>query len=166
MASNSFIGWIIFFPLLGSIINGLFGAIPWKGFPRLSFHVSSAFACLSVLASFVVSVSLFFNLRGGEGYEHFLFPWIEVSNFSAPMLLRFDALSGLLCLIVTGIGFCIHVYSVGYMREDKKSSALFYLLKLVYRLYAYFNSWRKPPYFIHWLGGGWFMLLLINWVLV
>ena len=114
---TSLLGWIILLPILGAFINGFFGAIPWKKMPRIPGIISGVVASTSVLGSFLLAVSLFFRLTGKEGVssaiEQTAFSWIHVGTFNIPMQFRMDALSGILTLVVTGVGFLIHVYSVG-----------------------------------------------------
>jgi NADH-quinone oxidoreductase subunit L len=59
-----------------------------------------------------------------------LFDWISVGRFVAPMELRVDPLSMVMALTVTGVSFLIHVYSIGYMRDDPRYSRYFAYLNL------------------------------------
>ncbi len=176
MEQTSLLGCIILLPLLASLINGFGGAIPWnrsasgttkKGFPRIPPLASGILASLAVFASFCLAATLFFNLTGHEGvstaFEQTAFPWIQVSDFNIPMRFRLDALSGLLCLVVTGVGFLIHVYSVGYMSHDENPQRYFsYLNLFTAAMLILILGASLPILFIGWEGVGLCSYLLIG----
>ncbi|MPY90647.1 MAG: NADH-quinone oxidoreductase subunit L [Luteitalea sp.] len=103
------------FPFIGFIINALIGR-------RLSKATSGGLACLAMLVSFGVAVVAFWRLLGlpaeARVIDETLFTWIASGRFQAPLTFRLDPLAGLMCLVVTGIGFLIHVYSTAYMHEE------------------------------------------------
>src|SRR6266850_2890321 len=109
--------WLIpFFPLLTSVIIRFFGK---RILPRSAVH---ALACGSVAASFILTVVAFFTLAGMSKDSHLttaLFPWIQIGTFEVWVRFLFDSLSAVMALVVTGVGFLIHVYSAGYMGHDK-----------------------------------------------
>jgi NADH-quinone oxidoreductase subunit L len=88
---------------------------------------------LSVGAAFALAVNYFFQLRGLPDSERAaeidLFPFLHVGSFQVDFGLLFDPLSAVFVLLITGVGFLIHVYAVGYMAEDPKRRTFF----------AYFN---------------------------
>jgi len=90
-------------------------------------------ACGAVGLSFLVGIGVFFTLLLGSG-EHGrtvpLFSWITVGDFRIEAAILVDQLSTLMTLVVTGVGFLIHVYSVGYMAEDERYARFFTLLNL------------------------------------
>jgi NADH-quinone oxidoreductase subunit L len=108
---------IILFPLLGFVIDGLLGA-------KLKKPIPGAIASLAVLASFAVAAFNFFQLANLTPEAHqsalreTLYTWMSVGKFSVDVSLLLDQLSGVMILVITGIGFLIHVYSVGYMNDD------------------------------------------------
>ena len=128
---------IVLFPLLGAIANGLLSrsiAGDWAA-DRKAVHWV---ACLSVAGSFGLALYCFaklFMLRGeaGEGanvaLEYTAYEWFSLTSGTRriPVDVRFvmDALSGVMTLIVTGIGLLIHIYSTGYMSEEKSYSRFF-----------------------------------------
>ena len=115
---------ILLFPLLGVLINGFIGN-------RIGKKWVSRVACAAVGLSFVVGVSVVFALRGEEhGHTVPLFSWITVGDFQIGAVLLVDQLSTLMTLVVTGVGFLIHVYSIGYMAEDERYARFFTLLNL------------------------------------
>jgi NADH-quinone oxidoreductase subunit L len=93
------------FPLIGFVLIGLFG----QKAPR---PAAGVLASLMVGASFVVAVINFLALRGlpERTYLHEnIYTWMQVGDFQVNVALMMDQLSGLMILIVTGIGFLIHV---------------------------------------------------------
>ncbi|MPZ21846.1 MAG: NADH-quinone oxidoreductase subunit L, partial [Luteitalea sp.] len=103
------------FPLIGFIINALIGR-------RLSKAASGGLACLAMLLSFGVAAVAFWRLLGlpadARVVDETVFTWISSGRFQAPLTLRLDPLAALMCLVVSGIGFLIHVYSTAYMHEE------------------------------------------------
>jgi NADH-quinone oxidoreductase subunit L len=158
------VGLIILFPLLGFIINGIFGAIPWKGMPRIPKTVSGIIASAFVVMSFIVSAKLFFQIHAEyKAFEYLAFNWIEIGEFSIPMAFRFDNLSGLLCMIVTGVGSLIHIYSIGYMHDDENPQRFFtYLNLFTASMLVLILGANLPILFIGWEGVGLCSYLLIG----
>ena len=114
--------WLIpCLPLAGAVINGLLG----KRLPERLVHFVG---CANVFLAFLISVAGFFTLVGiDEPQQRFLiqslYQWIltvwHQGSFSLEVAFRLDPLSMALCLVVTGVGFLIHLYSVGYMAGDE-----------------------------------------------
>jgi NADH-quinone oxidoreductase subunit L len=96
--------------------------------------VAGRLASLLVGASFAVGLLVFIDLLAFGAEERTvvrtLFDWIEVGGFQAPVELRVDPLSMVMVLTVTGVGFLIHVYSIGYMRGDPRYSRYFAYMNL------------------------------------
>jgi NADH-quinone oxidoreductase subunit L len=156
--------WIIFLPLIGAVINGIFGAIPWKRFPRITGTAAGILATLMVAIGFVLSVRLFFQFsETTRSFDHLAFPWISVGNFEIPMAFRFDHLSGILCMLVTGVGSLIHLYSIGYMHDDGNPQRYFtYLNLFVAAMLILILGASLPILFIGWEGVGLCSYLLIG----
>jgi NADH-quinone oxidoreductase subunit L len=119
--------WLIpLLPLLGAVINGAFGK-------RLSRTVVGAIASGTVGLSFVISLGAGLQmLRMPEESLPIVqnyFTWIQSGSFQATCGFMLDHLSALMILIVTGVGFLIHIYSTGYMHDDPG----------FYRFFAYLN---------------------------
>jgi NADH-quinone oxidoreductase subunit L len=120
--------WLIpAFPLAGFLLILLFGR-------RLGEPKSGWLAATMVLASFVVSLGAFFDLRSldhnDRAHVETLFSWVPVSSLQIDMAFLADPLSLTMCLFVTGVGFLIHVYSIGYMHGDRNFSKFFLYMNL------------------------------------
>jgi NADH-quinone oxidoreductase subunit L len=164
---TTLLAWIVLLPMLGAFLNGIFGAIPWKKFPRIPGIASGILASASVLGSFILALKLYMGLTGKEGasaaFEQTLFAWIHVADFNIPMQFRVDALSGILSLVVTGVGFLIHVYSIGYMSHDSNPQRYFsYLNLFTASMLILILGASLPILFIGWEGVGLCSYLLIG----
>jgi NADH-quinone oxidoreductase subunit L len=114
-----------------------------------------------------LAVSLYLRLTGKEGvssaFEQTAFPWIEVGNFNIPMRFRVDALSGVLSLVVSGVGCLIHIYSIAYMHEDENPARYFtYLNMFTSAMLILILGASLPILFIGWEGVGLCSYLLIG----
>ncbi len=160
---------IILFPLGGAIINGLAGRYFQK-------PLVTSVAVGSVAVSFVLAVLSFIELYG-LSHEHsgehvalvyHFYEWFSVkipSGAVVPINLRFtmDSLSGVMTLVVTGVGGLIHMYSVGYMGEDEGYPRFMSFLNLFMAsmLILVLGS-SVPVMFIGWEGVGLCSYLLIG----
>jgi NADH-quinone oxidoreductase subunit L len=120
--------WLIpLLPALSSLVLALFGT-------KLSRKWISVQACLCVLLSFVLSLAALIHLLrmppGSPPLTKTLLPWISSGSFSTPLAFSFDALAAVMCLVVTGVGLLIHIYSVGYMANDRSYARYFAHLNL------------------------------------
>ena len=118
---------ILLFPLIGTAINGLIGK-------RLRKETVGYIACGGIGLSFFVSILVFIGLLllppDARLFEKQLFSWIESGSFNSAAGLQVDPLSSIMILIVTGVGFLIHIYSIGYMHHDKGYHRYFCYLNL------------------------------------
>jgi NADH-quinone oxidoreductase subunit L len=117
--------WLIpVLPLAGAVTNGVFGR-------RMPKTVIGTIASGSVLISFLISAGAFFEMLGTLELpiQRNYFDWIQAGSFNASFGFMLDHLSGLMLLIVTGVGFLIHIYSIGYMSHEPG----------YYRYFAYLN---------------------------
>ncbi len=115
--------WLIpLFPLLGTLLNALFGR--WIG--RHAHWI----AVPSIGFSFVASCAVFLRVWRGETFTGDLFPWIQAGAFKTAVTALVDPLSAVMLLVVTGVGFLIHLYSVGYMHGDPGYARFFTYLNL------------------------------------
>ncbi len=117
------LAWLIpVFPLVGFLITSLGG----KKMPK---SVSGALASLMVLASFVVTIAIFTQFDG-QPVTLDLFNWISSGTLAIPFSFMIDQLSLIMLLIITGVGFLIHLYSIGYMHSDEAFTRFFSYLNL------------------------------------
>jgi NADH-quinone oxidoreductase subunit L len=146
------------FPLLGFIINGFFGK-------KISKSLSGWIASLAVLASFVVSLLIFMELEHYEVKSHIvpLFSWINSDTLKIPFEFLVDPLSSWFLLIITGIGFLIHIYSMGYMHDDEGFARFFtYLNLFVFFMLLLVLGNNYLIMFVGWEGVGLCSYLLIG----
>lgn len=149
------------FPLVGFLITGLFG----KKFK--SEKLVGTIASAAILASFAIAVSVFMGLMARPAEERSvvvpIYSWIATGSFSVDIAYQFDQLSILFTLIITGIGFLIHVYSIGYMHGDKSFPRFFaYLNLFVFMMLNLVLSSNFLLTFLGWEGVGLASYLLIG----
>ena len=115
------------FPLFGAFVLMVFGR-------RLGEPRSGWFAAAMPIASFLVAVSVYFDLLSRSSEERnevvTLFSWIPVGALNIDVALLADPLSITMALFITGIGSLIHLYAIGYMHGDPKFSKFFLYLNL------------------------------------
>jgi len=146
------------FPLIGFLINGFYGK-------KLSKGLSGGIASVSILASFVVSVLAFLELHHStnKSFVIELFSWIKSDTLSVPFEFLYDPLSSWFLLIITGIGFLIHIYSIGYMHDDAAFSRFFtYLNLFVFFMLLLVMGNNYLIMFVGWEGVGLCSYLLIG----
>lgn len=146
------------FPLIGFIVNGFFGK-------KMSKGLSGSIASLAVLASFIVSVLVFMELQASQNKEQVVsvFSWIDSGLLKIPFEFLVDPLSSLFLLIITGIGFLIHLYSTGYMHDDDGFSRFFtYLNLFVFFMLLLVLGNNYLITFVGWEGVGLCSYLLIG----
>jgi len=115
--------WLIpALPLAGLLINIILG----RYFEKQVHWI----ACGTVLGSFLVSLKAFMEVWGGKTLNYNYFDWIQVGTFKTWFGVQVDALSAIMLLVVTGVGFLIHIYSIGYMHGDPWYRRFFIYLNL------------------------------------
>lgn len=155
---NSLLWLIPLLPLLGFVINGL-------GRNTLSKSLVGIIGSGVILASFVLSVVMFFELSGSaqKQFPVELFDWISVANLHIPLSFLYDPLSAIMLLIITGVGFLIHIYSVGYMHDDAGFAKFFaYLNLFIFFMLILVLGSNYIVMFIGWEGVGLCSYLLIG----
>jgi len=114
-------------PLLGAIVNGV-----WAG--KLPRKLASLIGVGSVGLSFAIALACFGDLLSLSPEQRrvtqTLYTWLQVGDFRADVRLMLDPLSAVMMLVVTGVGFLIHVYSTGYMGHEKAYGRYFAYLNL------------------------------------
>lgn len=151
--------WLVpLFPLAGFLINGFGRNFLPKGLVGI-------IGCLTVLLSFGVSVGIFLELSESASKYYYtpLFEWIHAGGLTVPFAFQIDPLSSLMLLIVTGIGFLIHLYSIGYMHSDKSYAKFFsYLNLFIFFMLLLVLGSNYVVMFIGWEGVGLCSYLLIG----
>lgn len=154
--NNFLVALIPLLPLLSFLIIGL-------NFKNLNKTVTSVLACGSVFLSFVLSVIAYFQVKSGLNIEVTLFEWIATQKFAINFSLLIDPLSALMLLVVTGVGFLIHIYSIGYMHHDAGFNRFFaYMNLFVFSMLVLVMGSNYLMMFIGWEGVGLCSYLLIG----
>lgn len=124
---KSLVALVPIFPLLGFLINGFFNK-------KLPEKLVGVIGSGSVFLSFILSVWSFFLLISLPEHARSIhanwFDWMISGSFAASFSFLYDPLSSVMMLVVTGVGFLIHVYSIGYMHGDGGYSRYFAYLNL------------------------------------
>lgn len=152
--------WLIpLLPLVGFFINGI-------GRNRFSKNVIAIIGSGAVLVSFILSVLVFLEVPSGVGAQPLIFKAFDIINIQSlnvPFAFQIDALTSLFMLIITGIGFLIHVYSSGYMHEDPGFGRFFaYLNLFIFSMLLLVMGSNFFMMFIGWEGVGLCSFLLIG----
>jgi NADH-quinone oxidoreductase subunit L len=154
--------WLIpLLPLVGSALNGILG----KRFPK---PLISAIACTSVGASFLIALGAVAGLLSQPPAERQIivpfFTWIASGDFVARAEFLLDPLSAVMLLVVTGVGFLIHIYSIGYMHaEDGYYRFFAYLNLFMFSMLVLVLSSNFLLMFVGWEGVGLCSYLLIGY---
>ena len=146
-------------PLVGFLINGLLGK--WlKGNEKLSGWIGA----LAVLISLICSIIAFANLHGGgTPFDETLYEWITGESFAFNIGFRVDALTTIMLLVITGVGFLIHVYSISYMHGDPGYTRYFaYLNLFIFAMLILVLGNNYLMMFVGWEGVGLCSYLLIG----
>jgi NADH-quinone oxidoreductase subunit L len=170
--------WIIpFLPLAGSAVIGLSGlySVTLKG-RKLNKRLVSTIALLAVGLAFALSVAVVYQafvLEGRELFTKDLFVWLrggllpmangQLAEFEVPWGVQLDPLSAVMILVVTGVGFLIHVYSTGYMWDDTGYYRFFsYLNLFMFAMLTLVLANNYLMMFVGWEGVGLCSYLLIG----
>ena len=154
--------WLIpVFPLIGCLINGLMG----KEFPEKAIGWIGS---LAVGASFVVAVSILLELLGmdpgSRSVQKIVYTWILSGDLKVPIGFLVDPLSMVMMLVVSGVGFVIHVYSIGYMHGEIGFRRFFaYLNLFVFNMLILVSANNFLLMFVGWEGVGLCSYLLIGY---
>ena len=152
---------VVLLPLLGFLINF---AVAY--FAPTKKIITSLVGPGVLLAAFVIAVINFLGMRAAhleEPIVSFFWSWMPVGNLQIPVALQLDQLSMLMTLIVTGVGFLIHVYSVGYMHDDPGYARYFaYINLFIFFMLTLVLGSSFPLMFVGWEGVGLCSYLLIG----
>ena len=158
---SKFIFLVPLFPLIGFLINGLLRR-------RISKSFSGLIGSAAVLASFVVSLLIFFEVKEENFHPVIvtLFEFMHAGKLSIPFSFLVDPLSVLFLLIITGVGFLIHVYSTSYMHEENApayAKYFCYLNLFVFSMLLLVLGSNYVILYIGWEGVGLCSYLLIGY---
>jgi len=153
--------WLIpVFPAIGFMINGLFGRLYSK-------KIVGWVACSALGLSFLASILIFLELIGRPPserlFEKVIFDWVISGSFQTVVGYQIDPLSILMAVVVSGVSFFIHIYSVGYMHDDPGYPRYFtYLNLFVFMMLTLVLANNFLLMFVGWEGVGLCSYLLIG----
>jgi len=152
--------WLIpLLPFAGFLINGILGA-------RLPKWLVSTVALVAPAASFALVANAAWNVAGGAALPHTeaaSYSWINAGMLHVDFSLVLDQLSLIMLLIITGVGFLIHIYSVGYMHDDRGYWRYFsYLNLFLFFMTVLVLAGNVLLMFVGWEGVGLASYLLIG----
>jgi len=177
-----FVGWIILLPFLGFLANGILAlrhgrisaaaaragedwAIPTDARPA-SHTLPSWIGPGVLLGAFILTLLNFLRMQGIEGLEPTVlqyWTWIDSGTLGVDAAVQIDPLSIMMMMVVTGVGFLIHVFSVGYMKDDPAYPRYFaYLNLFVFFMLVLVMGASFPVMFVGWEGVGLCSYLLIG----
>jgi NADH-quinone oxidoreductase subunit L len=149
-----YLALILLLPLAGGLFNALLGS-------RLPRRVGETVACGVIWGAFACSVLAFLQFSGPVTVEYA--SWLSDFNFNAPIALYLDQLSLSLTLMITFVCGLIHLYSVGYMRDDAAFARYFALLNIfVFAMLVLILAGNLPLLYLGWEGVGFCSYALIG----
>lgn len=148
---------IILLPLLGFVINGLFGNF----LPKI---VVGSWATVVVFLAFLQSLKLFLGMTNDTSPQIFkVFEWFHIHHLAVDFSFQLDQLSIIMIMIITGIGTLIHLYSIGYMENDEGFYKFFaYLNLFIFFMLLLVLGSNYLVLFVGWEGVGLCSFLLIG----
>lgn len=156
---------ILLSPLVGFFINGVVLPLKYKGFAKTGPDTAGGIATSFIALSFVMGLFAFSQLFQGDNpaVVNYAFQWFDFGGLKIPFELRIDKLSGLLVLIITGIGTLIHLYSMSYMHDEECVGRYFsYLNLFCFNMLLLVMGANLPLLFFGWEGVGLCSYLLIG----
>src|SRR5688572_30615692 len=148
---------MILLPLAGSILNGLV-------IRSLHARRSGVIATAAAGGSFACAVILFINLVGTHETAGIALDWVRGGAITLRWGFQFDPLTAMMALVVTGVGTLIHLYSIGYMSDDRSPYRYFaYLNLFLFNMLVLIASDNLVGMFVGWEGVGLCSYLLIGY---
>lgn len=150
---------IVLLPFAGFLINGLLRK-------QLSKGMIGTIGSGMVLGSFILSILAFFDVKANGGQVIKYFDFINVGPVKIPFAFQIDQLSAIFLLIITGVGFLIHLYSTSYMHEEKEEHFgryFSYLNLFIFSMLLLVLGENFLILFIGWEGVGLCSYLLIGY---
>jgi NADH-quinone oxidoreductase subunit L len=148
---------IVFLPIIGSAIAGLFGRVIGA---RASELVTTGLLFVSLALSLVA-----FNDVALEGHKYIIpiMPWIHSGSFVADWTVRIDTITAVMLVVVTGVSSLVHLYSIGYMADDPHQPRFFsYLSLFTFAMLMLVTANNFLQLFFGWEGVGLASYLLIG----
>lgn len=157
---ESTLKWIVLIPLIGAALNGF----TVRMMPR---KLAGIIACSAVGVSFLLSVRLFIAMVGMDAadrsFHDLVYTWISFGGIQIDVGFAMDQLGVIMAMIVSGVGFLIHVYSIGYMAHDEGSNRFFaYLNLFIFAMMTLVLGENLIMLFVGWEGVGLCSYLLIS----
>ena len=131
-------------PLVSFVITGLFGK---RYFKEKSHYLSVA----AVAVSWALSMYVLVQVMGGERLNWQVYQWIAAGSFKVDIGILVDPLTAVMLLVVSTVGFMVHVYSIGYMKDDDG----------YYRFFAYLNLFMFSMFMLVLANN--YLLLYVFW---
>ena len=158
---------ILISPLVGFLINAVVLPLSLKGFAKTPANTAGGVATAFIGFSFVLALFAFGRLSNSGAEQPALvincFEWFNFGGLNIPFELAIDKLSGLLVLIITGIGTLIHIYSTSYMHDEECVGRYFsYLNLFCFSMLLLVMGNNLPLLFFGWEGVGLCSYLLIG----
>ncbi len=157
MTMTLLITLILCFPLAGFLITGI-------GFNQIPAKIGALIASGSIVASFILCIVISASPLFAQGSRLIhLFTWISTAHLSIGFEFLVDPLTRVMLLIITGVGSLIHVYSIGYMKDDEGQNRFFsYMNLFVFSMLLLVLAANYAIMFIGWEGVGLCSYLLIG----
>ncbi len=144
--------WVVFFPVIGLLINLSFGS-------RFNEKAIGTLASLAAGLSFIASVLLAYSLtQHPDAVRWTLGEWIHIGTLQLDWTFRVDTLSTTMMLVVSGVGTLIHIYAIGYMHEDVRFKSD---LKRFQRFFVFLNLFIAAMMIL--VVGDSYLMLFIGW---
>jgi NADH-quinone oxidoreductase subunit L len=141
--------WLIpMLPFAGFLLNGLFGRKAGKGFVT---GVALGASLLAAIVGTVAAVQYHHVYPHGERHLNLVYNWFESGGVGADIAFQLDPLSIVMLMVVTWIGFLIHVYSVGYMGHEEG----------YWRYFAYLNLFMSAMLIL--ILGSSYLFMFVGW---
>jgi NADH-quinone oxidoreductase subunit L len=154
--------FILLLPLCGFILNGVIIPLGLKGFGKTSVAAAASASTIPLAIAFVLGLIAFGQL-GESSLLVNAYPWLTIGNLSIDFALKIDRLSGLLVLIITGIGTLIHLFSASYLATEKGIGRYYaYLSLFCFSMLLLVLGNELPLLFFGWEGVGLCSYLLIG----
>jgi NADH-quinone oxidoreductase subunit L len=148
---------IVFLPLIGFLIAGIFGR--WIGV-RGAQLVTSGLLVVSAVLSVIALISVGLH---GETERVQVLTWIDSGSFEADWRLRIDTLTAVMLVVVTSVSALVHIYSIGYMSHDPHQPRFFaYLSLFTFAMLMLVTADNFVQLFFGWEGVGLASYLLIG----